>query len=296
MPAHVAHDDETLEEVRTIPMWMPAPNGPLVGVQLRRRGLYGPHWEGIRAAFVPGACGAKEDFLPLMRRLVEADHRLFAVDQCGQHETPGVDDPAAYTLRSLAEDLAVAITASCARKPVHLVGHGAGALVAATAVAEVVGRTVASPSKYPTLTLVSPCWEGMAAVDGVGSEDWERCAAAQHRGGEVSPERGEEIRQRLARSHPQSLRGLTSAAAPQDLVARLRAAGLPMLVVQGAEDTVVSRALTEDVARQLGARHRVVEDAGHLPHQDNPGALAEILLGFWEECDERVPRARWEAV
>lgn len=283
MSEHLVCEDKTDEAVRTIPMRMPAPNGPLVGVQLRQRGLYGPHWNGIRAAFAAGAGGAKEDFLPLMERLVEAGHRLFAVDQCGQHETPGVEDPDAYSLGSLATDLAVSITAACARKPVHLVGHGAGALVVARAVADAASRTVASPSKYRSLTLIAPCWDSPPAGDCVESSDWERLVAVQHRGGDMSEERRTVVRQRLARSHPLALRQMASAVADPDLVPLLRATGLPVLVVSGAEDTLISPSRTEELARQLGARHSVVAGAGHLPHLDTPDALAEILQAFWNE-------------
>lgn len=283
MSERLVCEDKTDEAVRTIPTWMPAPNGPLVGVQLRQRGLYNPHWNGVRAAFAAGAGGAKEDFLPLMERLVEAGHRLYAVDQCGQNETPGVENPGAYTLASLANDLAVSITAVCARKPVHLVGHGAGALVAAQAVADAVGREVASPSKYRSLTLIAPCWDGLPAGGCVESSDWERLVAVQHRGGDMSEERRTLVRQRLTRSHPLALRHMASAFADADLVSRVRATGLPVLVVAGAEDALVPQPFTEELARRLGARHSVVAGAGHLPHLDAPDDLAEILQAFWEE-------------
>ena len=280
-------DSDCLEaDMRTvIPLVMPAPHGPLAGVEIRRPGPSGPHWDGSRVALVSGAGGAKEDFLPLMHRLVEAGRRLFAVDLCGQNATPGLDDPAAYVMGALATDLAVAMTAVCARKPVHLVGHGAGALVAATAVLQARSRRSFAPSSYSSLTLVAPCWDGLMAVGDAESADWERLVARQHRGGTMADERRAVIRQRLARSHPMSLRNLASATAEPELVAGLRAEGIRMLVVGGAEDPLVPVERTRELAGQLGARHSLVPRSGHLPHLDNPDALAATLTAFWTEHD-----------
>ncbi|MER5543162.1 alpha/beta fold hydrolase [Streptomyces sp. NPDC002589] len=269
---------------------MPAPHGPLAGVEVRRPGPSGPHWDGSRVALVSGAGGAKEDFLPLMHRLVEAGHRLFAVDLCGQNETPGPDDPAAYGIDAQATDLAVAMTAVCARKPVHLVGHGAGALVAATAVLQARSRERFAPSTYGSLTLVAPCWDAPLTAGDVASADWEPLVARQHRGGTLTDERRALIRQRLARSHPMSMEHLAAAAAAPDLVAALRADGIRMLVVGGAEDPLVPVDRTRELARHLGARHSVVPGAGHLPHHDNPDALAAALTAFWAEDEVRSSR------
>ncbi|MGW2420109.1 alpha/beta fold hydrolase [Streptomyces sp. NPDC001709] len=266
-----------------IPMLMPAPHGPLAGVEIRRPGPSGPHWNGSRVALVSGAGGAKEDFLPLMHRLAEEGRRLFAVDLRGQNETPGPDDPAAYGIGALATDLAVAITAACARKPVHLVGHGAGALVAATAVLQARSRERFAPSTYLSLTLVAPCWDGPMTAGDAQPADWELLVARQHRGGTMAGERRAAIRQRLARSHPMSLEHLASAAAGPDLVPALRAEGIRMLVVGGAEDPLAPVDRTAELARQLGARHGVVPGAGHLPHHDNPDALAGTLTAFWAQ-------------
>lgn len=272
-----------------VPLLLPAPHGPLAGVEIRRGGPSGPHWNGSRAALLSGAGGAKEDFLPLMHRLADAGHRLFALDLCGQNETPGLDDPAAYAMGALATDLAVAITAACARKPVHLVGHGAGALVAATAVVQAQSRQKFAPSAYASLTLVSPCWDAPPTVGKTESGDWERLVARQHCGGTMADERRTVIRQRLARSHLMSLEYLASAAAGPDLVAGLRADGIRTLVVGGAEDPLVPVERIRQLARQLGARHRVVPGAGHLPHHDNPDALAGTLAAFWAEAGVRPP-------
>src|ERR671927_1325751 len=72
---------------------------------------------------VPGFTGSKEDFAPLLRPLCAAGHRVVALDQRGQFESPGPDDPARYTVAELAGDV-VAVGRSLAgqaRAGLHLV-------------------------------------------------------------------------------------------------------------------------------------------------------------------------------
>ncbi|GGP92445.1 alpha/beta fold hydrolase [Streptomyces melanogenes] len=266
-----------LDDRAIIPRWVPAPHGPLTAVEVRQPGTAGPHWDGVRAGLVAGAGGAKEDFTPLMYRLAAAGYRGFAFDQCGQNETPGHDDPEAYSLASLALDLNVALTAACARRLPHLVGHGAGALVAASAV-------VARPDHYRSLTLLSPGWDAGAEHD-TRADDWEAYLGAQHRAGSLTEERRTVIRQRLERTHPTGLRSLAAAVPDPDLFTRLVATGVPVLVMRGAQDTLVPSARTEELALQLGARHSVIARAGHLTHYDNPDAVAKALAVFWEGTD-----------
>ena len=91
--------------------------------------------------FVPGFSGSKEDFLPVLAPIAEAGYRAVAVDQRGQYESPGPDDPAAYTVEALAADLMIVVAGLSAesggRPPgpgVHVVGHSFGGLVARAAV------------------------------------------------------------------------------------------------------------------------------------------------------------------
>src|ERR687886_2556577 len=63
--------------------------------------------DGERGAvlLVPGFTGSKEDFAPLLRPLCAAGHRVVALDQRGQFESPGPHDPARYTVEALAADV-----------------------------------------------------------------------------------------------------------------------------------------------------------------------------------------------
>src|SRR3981081_417211 len=58
---------------------------------------------------VAGYTGSKEDFPPLLAPMAAAGLRAVAIDQRGQFESPGPDDPAEYSIDALADDvLAVA--------------------------------------------------------------------------------------------------------------------------------------------------------------------------------------------
>ena len=51
--------------------------------------------DGVRGTvlMVAGYTGSKEDFAPLLAPLAEAGYRVVALDQRGQYESPGPDDP-----------------------------------------------------------------------------------------------------------------------------------------------------------------------------------------------------------
>src|SRR4051795_6010087 len=75
--------------------------------------------------FVPGYTGSKEDFLPVLGPMARAGYRAVAIDLRGQYESPGPNDPAAYTLDALAKDVSEVLAELCGGDPggAHLVGH-----------------------------------------------------------------------------------------------------------------------------------------------------------------------------
>ena len=109
------------------------------------------------ALLVPGYTGSKEDFIAILGQLAAAGRRVIAVDQRGQYETAGPDDPDAYDLRELGADIAALADATQAA---HLLGHSFGGLVAREAVLG--GCSPAS------LTLLS---SGPAALPGPRAEE-----------------------------------------------------------------------------------------------------------------------------
>ena len=98
---------------------------------------------------VAGYTGSKEDFAPLLAPLAAAGYRVVAIDQRGQYESPGPDDPAAYTVEELAADVLVvaALLRAESEGPLHLLGHSFGGLVTRAAV-------LAEPALFTTFTLL----------------------------------------------------------------------------------------------------------------------------------------------
>jgi pimeloyl-ACP methyl ester carboxylesterase len=116
--------------------------GPLVALDT------GPA-DGGTVLLVAGFTGTKEDFAPLLRPLCTAGYRAVALDQRGQYESPGPDDPDAYTVAELAADVIAVGRVLRAENPgpLHLLGHSFGGLVARAAV-------LAEPALFSSLTLL----------------------------------------------------------------------------------------------------------------------------------------------
>ena len=96
-----------------------------------------------------GYTGSKEDFAPLLAPLADAGYRVVALDQRGQFESPGPDDPAAYSVPELGLDVvAVArVLREESGEPLHLLGHSFGGLVTRAAV-------LAEPALFTSFTLL----------------------------------------------------------------------------------------------------------------------------------------------
>src|SRR6201988_5126853 len=58
------------------------------------------------ALLVPGYTGSKEDFIAILGPLAAAGRRVIAIDQRGQYQTQGPDDPDAYDPLELGADVA----------------------------------------------------------------------------------------------------------------------------------------------------------------------------------------------
>src|SRR4051812_34599599 len=95
----------------------------------------GPGTRGT-ALLVAGYTGSKEDFAPILAPLAEAGFRVVAIDQRGQYESPGPDDPSRYSVEELGADVVLVARAlrEEAAGPLHLVGHSFGGIVCRAAV------------------------------------------------------------------------------------------------------------------------------------------------------------------
>lgn len=238
---------------------------------------------------VPGYTGSKEDFLPLLDPLAEAGWRVAAMDQRGQYQSPGVDDPAGYGVPALAADL-LAVAADLG-PPVHVLGHSFGGLVARAA-------AIASPGSFASLVLLDSGPDGLAgsrrermealrpvlASGGMAAvyTAMEALAAGDPRWRNGPQELRDFLRHRFLASSPVGLEAMGDALiAEPDRVAELRATGIPVLVCYGEADDAWSPATQAEMAGRLGAAHVAIAGAVHSPAIENTAATVAALLAFW---------------
>jgi pimeloyl-ACP methyl ester carboxylesterase len=244
--------------------------------------------DGPAVLFVPGYTGTKEDFSLLLPLLADAGLRAVAMDLPGQYESPGPDDPAAYTPQALARSV-LAVAAQLDRP--HLVGHSFGGLVSRAAV-------IADPGAVRSLVLMG---SGPSAI---GGDRRERMAALEpvlHAGGlpavyealetiaagdpvwaSMPPAQREFLRTRFLAGSPAGLQGMGDALrAEPDRTGELAATGLPLLVLYGEHDDAWAPAVQAAMADRLGAPTVVIANAIHSPAAQQPTATARALLDFW---------------
>ncbi len=251
------------------------PDGPLRGTAL----------------LVPGYTGSKEDFAPIYDPLAAAGVRVVGLDQRGQYQSMGSDDPALYSVDSLGADItAVAETLGA---PVHLLGHSFGGLTTRAAV-------ISKPSGFASLTLLAT---GPSKLDGQRRTVVELAAP-------MLPNRplteiydlGQQLnaqdpsfvapaeplksffRDRFITSSAASLLGMgESMLTEPDRVAELKTTGVPVLVMYSRQDNAWAPDTQADMAARLGAREVVVTGAMHSPAVENPAATATALIDFWHD-------------
>lgn len=242
---------------------------------------------------VAGYTGSKEDFAPLLRPLCERGYRVVALDQRGQYESPGPEDPAQYSVEILAGDV-IAVARALheeSGEPLHLVGHSFGGLVTRAAV-------LAEPTLFRTFTLLG---SGPSRLTGRRAELLDHLGPLLDAGGvplvhetleQVSmtdpkaqavpaPTRAFYTR-RFLRNTDAGLRGMADAMlAEPDRVAELKATGVPVLVAHGEADDAWLPHVQADMAQRLGARHQVINSSIHSPAVENPPRTLEVLCEFW---------------
>jgi pimeloyl-ACP methyl ester carboxylesterase len=267
----------------------------LVPLPTHRAGLTGgdlayldvpPPGEAVATAvFVPGYTGSKEDFGLLAAPLARAGVRFVAVDQRGQYESVGPDDPAAYTVEALAAEL-VEFVATLGTGPVHLVGHSFGGLVSRAAV-------LRSPGSFASLTLLDsgpaglsgPRVDAMRALEPLLDQYGPSVlfdAILGRAPGTPDDDLTAFLRKRFLASSLTALRVMGQGVTDEpDRVAELRATGVRALVACGERDDAWTPEVQRDMASRLGARYCVIPGAVHSPAAETPEETARVLLGFW---------------
>ena len=267
---------------------LPGRTGPLAALDT------GPA-QGGTVLLVAGYTGSKEDFAPLLSPIADAGLRAVAIDQRGQFESPGPEDPARYTVAELATDV-VAVARQlreASAGPLHLLGHSFGGLVARAAVLD-------EPVLFDSLTLLG---SGPGRLTGpradllehlfplleaggvqLVSDTLEQLAMTDPRAQAVPAPTQEFLTRRFLANNPAGLRGMADALRGEpDRVAELAATGVPVLVAHGIADDAWSPAAQAEMAQRLGARHEVIGHAVHSPAIENPARTLEVLLSFWAD-------------
>jgi pimeloyl-ACP methyl ester carboxylesterase len=249
---------------------------------------------------VAGYTGSKEDFAPLLAPLADAGWRVVAIDQRGQYESPGPDDPSAYSVAELGADVVAVggVLRAESGEPLHLVGHSFGGLVSRAAV-------LADPTMFTSLTLLG---SGPAELTGrraelldhlgplldVGGvrlvhETLEQVAMTDPKAQAVPAPTREFYSRRFLANSAAGLRGMAAAMlAEPDRVAELAATGVPVLVAHGEADDAWLPHVQADMAERLGARHEVINNSIHSPAVENPPRTLEVLLDFWADASVRA--------
>jgi len=247
---------------------------------------------------VPGYTGSKEDFIAMLGPLAAAGRRVIAVDQRGQYQTAGPDDPEAYDPRELGADVAALLDATQA---VHLLGHSFGGLVAREA--------LLGGCRPASLTLLS---SGPAALPGPRAEQLLyilgyldgtsvtglRAKVAEIWAGGLKPEAAAAeppeaimafLEERMLANNPIGLVTMaTHLLKAEDKTAELAACDVPAYVLYGEDDNAWPTGQQQDMAVRLGAERTCIPGAAHNPNVEAPATTAHALTKFWNSA-ERAP-------
>jgi pimeloyl-ACP methyl ester carboxylesterase len=247
------------------------------------------------ALLVPGYTGSKEDFTAILGQLAAAGRRVIAVDQRGQYQTVGPDDPDAYDARELGADVAALVAATQAT---HLLGHSFGGLVAREAVLG--GSTPAS------LTLLS---SGPAALPGPRAEDlhfmlnyldgtatadlgakvaevWHGVLKPEAVAAGVTDQIVAFLEERMLANNPTGLVTMaTQLLKAEDKTAALAARNIPTFVLYGEEDNAWPTTRQREMAGVLNAERTCIPCAAHNPNVEAPATTAHALTKFWNSAE-----------
>jgi pimeloyl-ACP methyl ester carboxylesterase len=242
------------------------------------------------AVLVPGFTGSKEDFLPLLEPLAAAGVRVFAVDQRGQCDSPGLADPDGYSLKAFGDEIRAVLDLVADGGPIHLLGHSFGGHVVRSAV---LGGGLTEQLRSVTLMCTGPA----GAIDGPRTRTELFLSLSEtltlrqiNKLEPVNRHPDAEVRAFLLRrwlaNNPASLRAIAKCLLDEpDRTEELRAAladsSLPCLVVTGVDEDVWPAKLQQETAERLGAEFTAIPGAGHSPNAQQPEATTKALLNFW---------------
>jgi len=255
--------------------------GPLTAFRVR---AVGPS-RGV-ALLVPGFTGSKEDFRLLLPLIAAHGWDAVAYSQRGQADSAAPAGIENYRLEDFAMDAVTVAHTVGNGAPVHLVGHSLGGLVARAALLRSASQT-GGPALFHDLTMLCSGPGGRARsheADAALVAEYGTLAiwSRDHPAGTVLTPEDEFTRDRCAASSVDNYLGAALILqTADDTSADVRATQVPTLVAHGDTDDAWPIPAQRLMAEHLGARYRVIPNAGHLPNLDNPGFTAALLDDFW---------------
>jgi pimeloyl-ACP methyl ester carboxylesterase len=243
---------------------------------------------------IPGFTGSKEDFIALPDLLADSGVGMLTFDQFGQYESAASDDPDAYALSALAEDVRSIIAMARERfgrtDPPHILGHSFGGLVAQQAliqpgleaqsfIALCTGPGALPPERWGALP------ELVAALPHTDlAELWARKLELDAAAGVPEPPHEIQafLRTRWVRNHPNQLKQFAHTLMEQpSFIDRLKPRvheGLAMSVMWGEFDDAWPISMQQHMADELNVRGIEIPGVGHSPNAEDPERTASALL------------------
>lgn len=251
------------------------------------------HW----AVLVPGFTGSKEDFIAVLPLLADAGVGALALDQLGQYQSSGSDEPADYDVDLLAADLAEVVDEAIRRRGrpdgPHLLGHSFGGLVTQAAVATDRLR----PSSLTLLctgpgALPEDRWAGLPSLVAALDEHdlatlWRIMREMEEAEDTVPPPPAVAafLEDRWHANHPVQLRQVAQHLMREPdrtgELAPVVADGLPTIVMWGEHDDAWPVEVQQGMADRLGASAVELPGLGHSPNAQDPRATVRALVDAW---------------
>ena len=222
---------------------------------------------------------------------------MVALDQRGQYESPGPDDPAALLGGRARRRTSSPSPGCCARSP------ASRCTCSGTASAGWSPGPPSSPSPalFTSFTLLG---SGPSQLTGRRADLLDHLGPLLDAGGvQLVHETLEQVamtdpkaqavpaptREFYSRAVPAQLRGRPARHGRRD--ARPSPTGwpssprpgVPLLVAHGEADDAWLPHVQADMAQRLGARHEVINNSIHSPAVENPPRTLEVLLDFWAD-------------
>lgn len=261
-------------------------------------GLYAEaHGEGVPLILSCGLCTTRENWRPQVEPFTKAGLRVVLWDYRGHGKSDAPEDPSAYSLEHVVDDLDRVLEWAAPGEPAIVGGLSFGGLAS-------LHLAVARPERVRALLLVDTgpgfknpeaqaAWEkqverNASFIENKGMDAFVASRASATAIG-LYPERpaGQVAAAAIAAQQPHGLahfsRLVTGPASP--VIDQLADIDVPALVIVGEKDTPYMRASEVMTKRMPQARRVLIPGAGHVVNLDEPEAFDREVLDFIETLD-----------